>query len=114
MLTNIVQYDAEDGHTPQEKELSKLLSKPHIAAILTAHDKIANKDYPLRSVAESGLGIGAKEGEDVKGFPNPVRVVHMEKKDKPLVRGFLYFDKSPEDSWSIMKGISECISKSES
>lgn len=85
MLTNMVLYDAEDGHTPQERELSELLTNPHVSAILSAHDRISNKDYPLRSVASSGLGLGAKEGQDVRGFPNSVRVVHMEKKDKPLV-----------------------------
>ncbi len=89
MATNIIQYDAEEGHTQEEAELSNLLSDPHVAAILTVHDKIANKEYPLQSVVDSDKGgLGSREG---KRYSNPVRVVHMEKKDKPLVRLILNF-----------------------
>ena len=86
MLTNIVQYDIEESEHPEEVELLDLFSHPHVAAILSAHDRIANKEYPLKSVANSGLGIGVKPGQGVKGYSNPVRLVHLEKKDKPLVR----------------------------
>jgi len=85
MLANVIQYDTEESKYTEEMELSDLLSHPHVAAILTTHDKIANKEYPLKSVANSGLGIGAEPGQGVKGFSNPVRVIHLEKNDKPLV-----------------------------
>ena len=75
-IANIVSYDSEGGVSPEERELHHLLASPHISAVLTAHDKVANKEYPLQSVAEEREGGGGL---------HPIRVVYVEKKRDPLV-----------------------------
>lgn len=75
-LANMVSYDAEIGRSKEERELHHLLTSPDVSALLTAHDKVANKEYPLHSVSgetEEGSGL------------QPIRVVHVEKKKNPLV-----------------------------
>lgn len=69
----MVSYDAESGSLEEEGELHRLLSSPHISAVLTAHDKVANKEYPLQSVV-------AREEET-----GPIRVVYVQKRKDPLV-----------------------------
>lgn len=77
-LANVVCYDAETGSSEEERELHQLLSSPHLSSLLAAHDRVANKEYPLQSVADA-------EGEG--GSQAPVRVIYVEKKQDPLVSG---------------------------
>lgn len=83
-LANIVSYEAENGAlaasavSGEEQELKELLTSPHISALITAHDKVANKEYPLQSVVTT-------DTEQVDGH-GPIRIVYVEKNKDPLVR----------------------------
>lgn len=82
-LANIVSYEAENGAlalavSGEEQELKELLTSPHISALITTHDKVANKEYPLQSV-------DATDTEQVE-MNGPIRIVYVEKKKDPLVR----------------------------
>lgn len=86
MLANEVTYDAENGMSPEEAELAELLSSPHISAVLTSHDRVANKEWPLQPVAlEEG-----EEEEEVK-MTGPVRVVQVDKGKERLVSADLWY-----------------------
>ncbi len=80
MLANEVIYDAENGTSAEEVELAELLSSPHVSALLTSHDRVANKEWPLHPVSEGGKGVG-----EVVEMTGPVRVVQVEKGKEPLV-----------------------------
>ena len=82
MLANEVTYDAENGPSPEEAELAELLSSPHISALLTSHDRVANKEWPLQPVVPEGAEGGVVE------MTGPVRVVQVEKEKEPLVSTF--------------------------
>lgn len=62
----------------EEQELCDLLTSPHISALLTTHDKVANKEYPLQSVVAKDTS-----SPEMKG---PIRIVYVKKKKDPLVR----------------------------
>ncbi len=69
------------GLTNEEQELFELLSSPHISALITTHDKVANKEYPLHSAVAMDTESGS-----VLEKGAPVRVVRIEKRGEPLVR----------------------------
>ena len=77
-LANVISYKAVGSQlSPEEAELQQLLTTPHMSALITAHDKVANKEYPLQIA----------DGDDETDFPltGPVKMVYVEKKDVPLV-----------------------------
>ena len=77
-LANMISYDAETSPSPQEVELHTLLESPHISALIMAHDRVANKEYPLTVAMDT-----EESGDpDAKG---PTRVVHVKKNKDPLV-----------------------------
>lgn len=81
MLANMISYDAETSPSPEEVELHTLLEAPHISALITTHDRVANKEYPLT------VAMDMEEGRDpdAKG---PMRVVYVKKDKDPLVSKF--------------------------
>ena len=92
MLANIVSYEAENevltsAVSGEEQELCDLLTSPHISALLTAHDKVANKEYPLQSVVATDTGSPEMNG--------PIRIVYVEKRKDPLVRTVNKFAMEP-------------------
>lgn len=48
----------------------------NMQALISAHDQVANKEYPLQSVADSGDELIGEQA---------LRIVYIEKKSDPLV-----------------------------
>ena len=90
-LTNFICYDTESGSSPEEEELFQLLTSPHVNAIIAAHDRVANKEYPFQSVTTKGKTDRRHRDLEMKA---PVRVVRMDKKKDPLVRAVCFTEKS--------------------
>jgi predicted HAD superfamily Cof-like phosphohydrolase len=83
-LANIISYETDNevlessGVSAEKKELLELLTSPHISALITTHDKVANKEYPLQSVDADNTNQPEMNG--------PIRIVYVDKKRDPLVR----------------------------
>lgn len=83
-LANMISYDAETSSSPQEVELRTLLESSHISALIMAHDRVANKEYPLT------VAMDTEEGRDPDDAKGPTRVVYVKKDKDPLVSLSLY------------------------
>lgn len=75
-LAHMVAYDLEGCDSPEAQELFDLITSPHVDAVISSHDRVANKEYPIQSVAMETSGGRIDE--------KPVQFVRIEKRTDPL------------------------------